>query len=211
MKQLWTRLLPVFSIGTYVTAGFFAITLDSRPLDAPTLFAAEMDLENAQTSSWGKKEIGNYLRQHVRHYSPDQIQKISHLISQNCKRYRFEPGLILSIIRVESGFRPDAISPAGAIGLMQIMPDTGEWLADRMGIEYNDEDILFDPAVNLRMGVHYLSYLRAMFNGDMKKVLVAYNRGPARVDEEMSQGTGLILGYYHKVRRNLAQFAFRAI
>jgi soluble lytic murein transglycosylase-like protein len=211
MKQLWKRLLPVLSVGSYVTVGFMAVAIDARSLNAPTLLAAEVDLDDSKTQAWGPKDVSKYLRENVRGLDSEQAKLYGRLVVLNCRRYGFEPGLVLSIMRVESGFNEEAVSPAGAIGLMQIMPDTGEWLADRMGIAYSGAPMLFDPAINIRMGVYYLSYLRDLFAGDMKKVLVAYNRGPARVDLEVSQGSGLILGYYHKVRRNLAQFAFRAI
>ena len=94
-------------------------------------------------------------------------------------RFQIEPDLIASIIRAESGFRPSAVSKAGAIGLMQIMPATAEWKARRLGMTITEADI-FDPATNITIGTAYLRYLLDKF-GDVTTALIAYNAGQGRV------------------------------
>ena len=87
-----------------------------------------------------------------------------------------DPALVAAIIEVESHFDPHAVSRVGAVGLMQIMPSTGEWIADRLGVEPYVEDDLCDPAVNLRFGCYYLSYLASTFD-DLWQIIAAYNAG----------------------------------
>ena len=79
-----------------------------------------------------------------------------------------DPALVHAVIRVESAYRPDAVSPKGAVGLMQVIPATGR----RFGVE----DLL-QPSANIQAGTQYLSYLMRMFDGDLRLVLAAYNAG----------------------------------
>ena len=79
-----------------------------------------------------------------------------------------DPALVHAVIRVESAYRPHAISPKGAVGLMQVIPSTGR----RFGI-----DDLLQPTANISAGTQYLSYLMRMFEGDLRLVLAAYNAG----------------------------------
>ena len=90
-----------------------------------------------------------------------------------------DPFLVMGVIRAESSFRSQAVSPAGASGLMQIMPNTGAWLAERMGISFTEED-LFSPAYNIRMGTYYLRLLLNMFEVQ-STALAAYNAGMGNV------------------------------
>ncbi len=94
--------------------------------------------------------------------------------------YELDPYLVAAVIRTESKFRPDAISKQGARGLMQIMPDTGRWAAEQLGIAY-EPDLLFDADYNVRLGCWYLDELRTEFGGDMTLALAAYNGGRGNV------------------------------
>ncbi len=89
-----------------------------------------------------------------------------------------DPALVSSLIRAESRFRPAAVSPRGARGLMQLMPDTAAWIAGQTGTSAPD---LFDPETNLRLGTWYLHYLLGRF-GRLDRALAAYNAGPTRVE-----------------------------
>jgi len=90
-----------------------------------------------------------------------------------------DPFFVMGVIRAESTFRSHVTSPVGASGLMQIMPSTGEWLAERMGISFTVDD-LFSPAYNIRMGTYYLRLLINMF-GYTDTALAAYNAGMGNV------------------------------
>jgi len=83
----------------------------------------------------------------------------------------------------ESSFKSDAESHAGAMGLMQLMPDTAEWIAGKMDIDDFTSEMLEDEEVNISMGCWYLAYLIKRFDGNTVHALAAYNAGPGKVDE----------------------------
>jgi len=95
--------------------------------------------------------------------------------------YGLDPYLVAAIIKTESGFDKDIVSSMGAVGLMQIMPDTGKWIAEKLEISNFNEEIIADPEINIRMGTWYLKKLSEDFNGDYILVLAAYNGGPGNV------------------------------
>ena len=101
-------------------------------------------------------------------------------------KYNVDPCLISAVCQVESAFDPTAESSAGAIGLMQILPSTGAWLAGVLGLEYNDA-LLYEPAYNIRIGTYYLAYLYTRFREDWM-VYAAYNAGENRVSEWLKEG-----------------------
>lgn len=88
-------------------------------------------------------------------------------------KYGVDESLVRAVIRMESGGQTAAVSPKGAMGIMQLMPGTARML----GVEDP-----FDPAQNLEGGIKYLSQLSDKYQGDMTKTLAAYNAGPGRVD-----------------------------
>jgi len=88
--------------------------------------------------------------------------------------YRLDPDLVTSVIRAESGFNVRAVSPKGAQGLMQLMPQT----ASQLGVQN-----AFDPQANVEGGTRYLRELLERYNFDLIKALAAYNAGPGRVEQ----------------------------
>ena len=88
------------------------------------------------------------------------------------RRHSLDPDLVQAVVAVESGFRPDAVSPKGAQGLMQLMPYT----ARALGVKDS-----FDPAANLDGGTRYLRALIERYDGDVKRALAAYNAGEGAV------------------------------
>jgi soluble lytic murein transglycosylase-like protein len=96
-------------------------------------------------------------------------------IEASAKEFSVDPRLVKSVMLVESGFNPKAISRKGARGLMQLMPDT----AAELGV---DISVIHDPRRNISAGTRYLSRLLAYYEGDLVKSLAAYNAGEAAVD-----------------------------
>lgn len=86
---------------------------------------------------------------------------------------------IYAVIKTESNFKKDAISKVGAVGLMQLMPETFSWIASRLGEEM-DESMISDPLVNIRYGTYYLSFLKERLDNE-ETVFAAYNAGYSRV------------------------------
>lgn len=102
-------------------------------------------------------------------------------IEKYSAQYNVDPVLIVSIINVESGFDSEAISNKGAIGLMQIMPNTGKWAVENLNYENFDTNMLKVPEINIQIGSWYLNQLNNEFNGDMDLSLAAYNAGSGNV------------------------------
>lgn len=96
------------------------------------------------------------------------------------KIYNVKPELICAIICTESKFNKSAISSKGAVGLMQIMPKTAEWLCEKEKINYSYQN-LFEPQFNIRLGTKYIKYLQEKFN-DEELVVMAYNAGEGTVN-----------------------------
>lgn len=94
------------------------------------------------------------------------------LINQHAKANGLDPALVKAVMLTESNSNPTAISPKGAQGLMQIMPDTAQIVDLRNP---------FDPEENIRAGTRYLKLLNELFKGDLELVLAAYNAGPSKV------------------------------
>lgn len=97
--------------------------------------------------------------------------------------YQINPNLIAAVIKVESDFNPHALSPKGAMGLMQIMPNTGNWIAKRMGLDSFDIGQLYDSQMNIELGTWYLQNLHKQFKGDPQLFLAAYNAGSGNVSK----------------------------
>lgn len=117
--------------------------------------------------------------------SPELIDNVTHpilyaeLIDEYSGEYGVPPEIICAVIETESSFRADAVSGAGAIGLMQITRETFWWLLTKAG-EDMDVDRLYDPEINIRYGTYFLSLLYEEF-GDWDTVCAAYNAGRSRV------------------------------
>jgi len=93
------------------------------------------------------------------------------------------PVLISSIVFAESRFNSAARSSKGALGLMQIMPSTGRWVANQIPIENFSRNDLLEPEKNLKIGAWYLAYLHRYFKGNQTMALAAYNAGHGYVEK----------------------------
>lgn len=105
------------------------------------------------------------------------------LIQEYADEYELDPYLVLSIMRCESSFDPEAVSKKGAIGLMQVMPDSGAWIAHKLGEEPFDESALNDPETNIRFACWYIRFLNGRFDGMTKHMIAAYNAGHGSVEK----------------------------
>lgn len=102
---------------------------------------------------------------------------------------QLDPFLIAAVILAESNFREKAVSPKGARGLMQLLPSTAQWLAEKNGESDFHPDKLFEPGYNIAAGSRYLAELMKQFNDNEVMALAAYNGGRGRVQRWLEEGT----------------------
>jgi soluble lytic murein transglycosylase len=127
------------------------------------------------------------------------VHALSETIVAEADRHGMDWRLVLAVIQVESGGYNFAVSHVGAMGLMQIMPQTGAQLARELGLEWRGPDTLLDPRVNVQLGVSYLRQLADRYDGSWRAALAAYNWGPARIDSRLRRGAGLPRLYAEQV------------
>nr|WP_238432215.1 MULTISPECIES: transglycosylase SLT domain-containing protein [Aeromonas] len=106
---------------------------------------------------------------------------LKHTFSQMAQERTMNTSLLYAISRQESALYPLAQSPVGARGLMQLMPTTAKETASKLGVPYRNEQQLFDPAMNIRLGSAYLKRLLDVYDGNRILAAAAYNAGPGRV------------------------------
>jgi soluble lytic murein transglycosylase-like protein len=115
-----------------------------------------------------------------------EVWEMADVIRQECIKHNLDPILVLALIQVESGFQFNVVSPMGARGIMQIMPDVAQGLAQESGLRPQSDarrfrpEFLDDPLFNIKLGVYYLHDLKKSFR-DVSIALVAYNLGPTEV------------------------------
>ncbi len=107
--------------------------------------------------------------------------KYRKVIASNARLNHVDPYLVAAIIYEESRFRSEARSQVGAVGLMQVMPDTAKWIAQKTGRQYNRET-LSGPENNIAMGVWYYAWLRKKYKSE-QLALAAYNSGDKNLDK----------------------------
>lgn len=141
---------------------------------------------------------------------PAEIARLAAAVVSEARARDFDPSLVLAVIEVESGFDNFAVSPVGALGLMQILPSTGEALARRLGIPWRGSRTLFDPVANVELGVAYLDELRERF-GHLPTALTAYNWGPGRIGRWVRSGSTLPGHYAQRVLSARAETTLRQV
>jgi len=136
----------------------------------------------------------------------EKIYEIAKSIYETSMKYDFNPLLICALIKVESNFVIDAVSDSYAYGLCQVRRFIARELAENIGIKWDGaEKTLFNPEKNIKVGIYYLSLLFNDF-GDIKLALTAYNHGPFKVQEIISQENEIPTVYVDKVLDYYAQY-----
>jgi len=130
--------------------------------------------------------------------SSDRIPSVARTLYEEARSYGIDYRLVLAIMAVESNFRNDAVSQAGALGIMQIMPILAASIAREAGIPYRGAPDLFHPENNVRFALHYLSWLSAKFK-DTNEVLLAYNVGHNRARRLLSKNGDADTSYTRRV------------
>ena len=165
--------------------------------------------ENLGRADSGASHDFTLIHRLVEDYSYQRIgdtHKLASTIHKYSSRYKVDPLLALAVLHEESHFKTDAVSSKGALGLMQVMPETGREIASNLNIRNFTTHKIFDPYVNVRMGIWYLMFLKKKFNNNRLLVLTAYNIGPTRLVEMRGTGHKFDYHYAKKVLKTYRRF-----
>lgn len=130
--------------------------------------------------------------------SPDEEVHLAHQVYHYSNQHSLDPLLVLSVIQVESEFSSQAVSPVGAMGIMQVMPATARYITERRGWSWPGERRLFDPSFNIRLATSYLSELIEKFQS-VEEALIAYNCGEGTMQALAAAGLPLPRSYAQRV------------
>ncbi len=109
---------------------------------------------------------------------------VSHIIAESAERQQISPSLLEALILTESKFDEKAVSHVGAVGMMQLMPDTAQWISEESGLP---ADKLDNPEENIPLGAWYIDYLLQKYHNNEVLALAAYNAGRGNVDHWILQ------------------------
>ena len=145
------------------------------PKKVSSIKVAEQKVETEQ-EAWEKAIMA--VGQHI---SPQTKTEIISLIKEQSLIYAMDPAFISSIIMAESAFNPLSKSKTGKRGLFQLEPEWAKIVAATLGVTWQDDAALFEPAYNIELGVAYLQHLQLLFDDDEEKAAIAFNLTPYRV------------------------------
>jgi soluble lytic murein transglycosylase-like protein len=176
--------------------GFFAsvqVSEKTRPATASDVKVVEVS-EKPRPKEHIK--IYSIVKSHRPDIADSEIWNVSEVILEESSKRKLDPLLVLALIRIESGFQYAPVSPSGARGIMQIMPETGKSLAKSLSREYGLKPIAFrpesldDPLLNIQLGIYYLHGLKKQFR-DLSLALSAYNAGPVAIQSRLDNNLEL--------------------
>lgn len=168
--------------------------------DAEPSAVADQAAPNAETRA--ADEIEALLTSYMTGLAPFELRRTAEAVVRESARNHIDVRLVMAVMHTESGYYNFARSPVGALGLMQIMPATGEMLAAEAGLDWSGPDALFAPELNVRLGTRYLAILHARY-GSWQKALAAYNWGPAALDKRLADGDRVPEAYVQQVYARL--------
>jgi soluble lytic murein transglycosylase-like protein len=133
----------------------------------------------------GVEDISGFVREAIsrrmKTEKPAIVDQITRTILEEARVHELDPLLIVAIIERESGFRPRIRGGLGEVGLMQILPSTGRWIAKQRQIPWKGVLTLLDPAMNIKLGTLYIASLREKLAADGRLYIAAYNMGLGNV------------------------------
>lgn len=138
------------------------------------------------------------LASRCRSLDAEELERLAGTVVEESRRHELPIELTLAVIHVESSFNPFAVSPAGAMGLMQLLPSTAAEVAHKLGLPWHGPQALFDPSLNVRLGTQYFRELLDRYRS-VPVALAAYNWGPGRIDRRLRRGHPMPVVYPHRV------------
>lgn len=153
----------------------------------------------------GDKEFALYIKAYLENTNPKLgSDKFVKAVFAESKQYEYDPIFLMAIIKTESQFNEKAVGSAGEIGLMQIKPDTAEWICKKKGVKWKGAQALKNPEYNIKVSALYFKYLKKTLNSKSNRYVNAYNMGIGKLVRTPAED---LLGhpYYHKVIKNYTE------
>jgi soluble lytic murein transglycosylase len=179
-------LVLLFAILPFTT--FAARNVASIRHDVRIDHAKELMGPRYSKSVWFKKERKNMeknilaiVKSRLPKKHKSKAKSVTDAIITEAARHNLDPFFLMAVISGESSFNPEAVGPVGEMGLMQIRPSTGKWMAKIIKAKWKGDRSLNDPIFNIKLGTAYLSWLRERFAGHGQLYLAAYNMGASSV------------------------------
>ncbi len=143
----------------------------------------ELDEKNKAIANHQNILLTEYALQHssAKRLSSKERIKLASIITEQAHIHNLDPLLIIALIQVESTFNTNAQSHKGAKGLMQLLPDTAQYINKKIDKGIPSNSNLFDAEINIKLGTAYMEYLLNKTNGNLEYALTAYNMGPANM------------------------------
>lgn len=198
MSRLRLACLSLLALNA-VSCGLLARALPPVSAPPPEAAAASAPPGPASRGEPLAVSIGEHIGRHHTGLTEYEVAELARTIVAEARRHELDPTLVLAVMSVESRYYNFAVSPAGAMGLMQVMPETGEEIAAQLGIPWRGSRTLFDPIANVRLGVAYLKQLSERYDS-LPTALAAYNWGPGRIDRRLRRGAQVPTDYPHLVK-----------
>lgn len=173
--------------------------------------------KSSVASTKGLQHVNIHLYNQVHARLPKKFKKqsgkISKAIINEATKHDFDPVFVMAVIQTESSFNPLAKGGIGELGLMQLRPETAEWIAEKEKIKWKGPRTLKDPVQNIKIGVAYMAFLRDHFDSAAYKYLSAYNVGPAKLKRMFEAETRpkeystKVMKFYEEFYDDMAVFA----
>lgn len=186
-------------VGHELRETFLAKSSTSNRLELLQRLTLEQKREMARQVHFVSEVIKEYNSKII---NPEQIARA---IVRQSRLANVDPLFVAAVIKNESGFKNFAVSNRGAVGLMQLMPDTARYISNQIESDWQGFSQLADPEYNIRLGIAYIKYLERYFGGDRENLLAAYNWGPANVIDALKGGRpvlGASKSYARKIIRD---------
>lgn len=219
LKRIQSYKLQIaFSIGAFIAVelAFYDFSADAsnRPLmlaaqqsQAKELFGHKRFERQMKDVSYDTLTLVKLVHKHLPKAYKKDSGRVAQVIINEAHRYKLDPMFLVAVILTESSFNPLAKGLHGEIGLMQILPKTGNWLARKM--KFKGKVNLKDPATNIRLGASYLALLRDQFEGIGNRYIAAYNMGSLNVKRLVKKNvepkiyTNKVMAHYLDIYRTL--------
>jgi len=153
----------------------------------------------------GDKDFASYMKSYLEKANPRlSSDRFVKAVIAESKQYEYDPIFLMAVIKTESQFNEKALGTSGEIGLMQIKPDTAEWICKKKGVKWKGAQALKNPEYNVKVSALYFKYLKKTLNSKSNRYVNAYNMGIGKLARTPAEDISTH-PYYHKVIKNYTE------